>query len=837
MAPPELPRAQSIEEKREIRADEYAAKRACEAARARLDRLEDEALKRRLLGKTAKERWGKLSALKFMTAVRAANVEEDLLASAGPPEAMDAAPYLAIIEAQTKTHITAIARERHRHSLDTDPEARARASLDRASRDSVKRRKKPRIAKDVALDVRARLLEDGSGVFAFWGVDTAWPATWDLDACLAEALAPTPPAPTSPSPEKLWSAGAADLGGYAPAAPFAPFADLKTVGPWRPPSPPRPPPNPLQRVANEASCSQAAFIKTVQRAWLTECWRVRDARWARRASECAVREAVAKKARRPDAATVPALDVEDMLEAWARSGWRAPASARTALPAALEKLDSRLAATPVRDLEELLEVVLEGNAGHLDVERDQEWREDWAWEPWPARPKPKTAWATRFLGTERHDENKWHATRRDYASVLMARMHRTMRRREGNARSWIFEAPAAYDVVVTIHAASDLPSLDGARGVSDPYCVVQLDAKVQRTDYVKDDLNPNFGGRTFFFNNTRSTFVEVRLMDKDWNQDDEALGTVRVPLLGLGAPPRVLKVELSTVRDAVPGSVTLSWHRTPVAKACDDDDEADVIDLAHYGHTVDTSHEARRGAVALAVGAAAKGRRPTLVSVRECGLEDRGLTDVVDVLKDLDRSRLGSLDLSQNWGGSLCMTRLADLLRADALPALRVLDVSSCKLGRSIMPLLAALGGCGSIEDGVDKAAYPLQRLAVARNTLGDAEGAMLAGCVARNPHLRRVDAAWNGFTQTTGALLVAALNASSSKLEALVVDEACVPRGAPSGSAAAAVRATKPARRRRAHLDRDIYAPPFPAPRRPLLVGDAFRVQARDGLAVVVRA
>ncbi len=50
----------------------------------------------------------------------------------------------------------------------------------------------------------------------------------------------------------------------------------------------------------------------------------------------------------------------------------------------------------------------------------------------------------------------------------MSRMHHTMRRRRENQRSWIFEAPAAYDVVVTVHAAADLPSLDGARAISDP---------------------------------------------------------------------------------------------------------------------------------------------------------------------------------------------------------------------------------------------------------------------------------------------------------------------------------------------------------------------------------
>ena len=82
-----------------------------------------------------------------------------------------------------------------------------------------------------------------------------------------------------------------------------------------------------------------------------------------------------------------------MLEAWARAGWRAPASARTALPAALERLgNAELAEYSLRDLEELLEVVLVDSAGHLDVEHDKEWREDWA-GPWRWNSPPKaTAW-------------------------------------------------------------------------------------------------------------------------------------------------------------------------------------------------------------------------------------------------------------------------------------------------------------------------------------------------------------------------------------------------------------------------------------------------------------
>ena len=136
------------------------------------------------------------------------------------------------------------------------------------------------------------------------------------------------------SPEKLWSLHAAELGGYAAAAPFAPFSELKKVGPWRPQTPPKPP-DPLARVPPGASCSLAVFISAAQRAWLIECARVRDARARARVSDRAATEAAAGGAaagRGPRSEQ----DVEDMLEAWARAGWRAPASARTALPAALE---------------------------------------------------------------------------------------------------------------------------------------------------------------------------------------------------------------------------------------------------------------------------------------------------------------------------------------------------------------------------------------------------------------------------------------------------------------------------------------------------------------------
>ena len=326
-----------------------------------------------------------------------------------------------------------------------------------------------------------------------------------------------------------------------------------------------------------------------------------------------------------------------MLEARARAGWRAPANARTALPAALERLGNAIAEYSLRT--------------PRSCSKSCSWtaRGTWTWSTTrsgartgpgsrPSQPRPKVKWAKRFLGTDAHDEAKWHRIRSDYASTVMSRMHHTMRRRRENQRSWIFEAPAAYDVVVTVHAAADLPSLDGARGISDPYCILKVGSQTQRTNYVKDDLCPNFGSQTFYFNNTRSTDIIVELMDKDWTQDDEALGTVSVPLLGLGSPPTQHKFELSCVRTK-PGSVTISWHRTPVVKKTEEDDESDVIDLAHYGHRVDTHHDKRRGAGPWRL--RRRQRAPADAHlVRECGLNDKGVLDVVDVLKEVDRSRL-----------------------------------------------------------------------------------------------------------------------------------------------------------------------------------------------------
>ena len=56
-----------------------------------------------------------------------------------------------------------------------------------------------------------------------------------------------------------------------------------------------------------------------------------------------------------------------------------------------------------------------------------------------------------------------------------------------------------YDVTVTLYGANDLPKTDGSRGISDPYVILRVDEEEQQTDYVKNDLDPNFGEQRFTF--------------------------------------------------------------------------------------------------------------------------------------------------------------------------------------------------------------------------------------------------------------------------------------------------------------------------------------------------
>ena len=246
-------------------------------------------------------------------------------------------------------------------------------------------------------------------------------------------------------------------------------------------------------------------------------------------------------------------------------------------------------------------------------------------------------------------------------------------------------------------------------------------------------------------------------MDKDWTQDDEALGTVSVPLLGLGSPPTQHKFELSCVRNLNPGSVTISWHRTPVVKKTEEDDESDVIDLAHYGHRVDTPRQAagRRGHGGC--GPAAKGRRPT----------DAHLGARVRPERQGPRFRRGR---RAQGGRPVAPESLRFVPEPDpgpprdgravghaavgyALPELRVLDVSGCKLGARVVEVLAALGGRGDAEDGVDRRPTRSSGSPWRATSWATPRG----GCwpsrsPAESSRLRRVDAAWNGFTPAAGA-------------------------------------------------------------------------------------
>jgi hypothetical protein len=44
-----------------------------------------------------------------------------------------------------------------------------------------------------------------------------------------------------------------------------------------------------------------------------------------------------------------------------------------------------------------------------------------------------------------------------------------------------------------LYGANDLPKTDGSRGISDPYVILQVGDAEQQSEYVKNDLDPNFG--------------------------------------------------------------------------------------------------------------------------------------------------------------------------------------------------------------------------------------------------------------------------------------------------------------------------------------------------------
>ena len=143
---------------------------------------------------------------------------------------------------------------------------------------------------------------------------------------------------------------------------------------------------------------------------------------------------------------------------------------------------------------------------------------------------------------------------------------------------------SSYDVTVTLYGANDLPKTDGSRGISDPYVILQVGDAEQQSEYVKNDLDPNFGEVQFTFANTRASTLQVRVMDKDWSNSDDPLGDATLPFVGLGAPSTPLTLDLSTVRALPPGSITLAWSRAPTshetipAPPAIDADASDVVE-------------------------------------------------------------------------------------------------------------------------------------------------------------------------------------------------------------------------------------------------------------------
>ena len=118
----------------------------------------------------------------------------------------------------------------------------------------------------------------------------------------------------------------------------------------------------------------------------------------------------------------------------------------------------------------------------------------------------------------------------------------------------------AYDVTVTLYGANDLPKTDGSRGISDPYVILRVDDDEQQTDYVKNDLDPNFGEQRFPPQERRPCSTGDG--QGPTNSDDPR---ATVPLIGLGGSTP-LTLDLSAVRALPPGR-SRSPGRAPFAES------------------------------------------------------------------------------------------------------------------------------------------------------------------------------------------------------------------------------------------------------------------------------
>ena len=79
-------------------------------------------------------------------------------------------------------------------------------------------------------------------------------------------------------------------------------------------------------------------------------------------------------------------------------------------------------------------------------------------------------------------------------------------------------------LTVTVVEGVDLKAMD-FNGVSDPYCILNLEGQIEQTKYQKNTLNPVWD-QTFTFRVERGNEVlKITVMDKDWDQDgDDFLG-------------------------------------------------------------------------------------------------------------------------------------------------------------------------------------------------------------------------------------------------------------------------------------------------------------------------
>mmetsp|Transcript_22265 Transcript_22265/g.87719 ORF Transcript_22265/g.87719 Transcript_22265/m.87719 type:complete len:801 (-) Transcript_22265:1181-3583(-) len=88
-------------------------------------------------------------------------------------------------------------------------------------------------------------------------------------------------------------------------------------------------------------------------------------------------------------------------------------------------------------------------------------------------------------------------------------------------------------VSVKVAEAKDLPAMD-LSGTSDPYCLVQVENKIVRTQTIWGTLKPFWGEQyNFTVAEPTTSAVVVRVLDEDKLNSDDSIGEVTVPLSSL----------------------------------------------------------------------------------------------------------------------------------------------------------------------------------------------------------------------------------------------------------------------------------------------------------------